>query len=159
MVSFLGFFALGNVRVELGLCVECEPVDAGEHLVFLIAAPVGAGDAVELETIRCDFLCGIVDMATFAEVDESGGIVKSNLFTLTCEFFDKLGLVCVPREFFQSFFLAHLLLLETGPLRQEFPHFRLNLRQIGIGYCPRNFKILIEAIVDCRPDCILGSRP
>jgi len=98
-------------------------------------------------------------MAALAEVHESRCIVKSDFLTLTCELFDKLGFVYVPRELFQRFFFAYFFFFEARPLGQKFPHFRFYLRQVGIGYCPRNFKILIKAVVDCRPDCILGSRP
>src|SRR3989344_5394555 len=159
VVTLFRFLPLQEICVEFPLRREGETVNTREHFILLVAAPIRSRDTVEFEGIGRDVPCGILGVPPFAEVHESWRIVKSNLFTLSCEFFDKLAFVFVPREFFQSFFFSYFFFLKTSPFRQEFPHFRLYPRQISIGHCSCDFKILIEAVVDCRPDCILGSRP
>ena len=49
MVAFEGFFDLQQVRVEFGLRMERRAVDALQHRVVLVAAPIGARDAREFE--------------------------------------------------------------------------------------------------------------
>src|SRR5579884_360199 len=57
MVARPRLFEPLEVRVEVGLRVERRPVDAGELLVVLVAAPVRAGEAGQLE--RLDRLRGL----------------------------------------------------------------------------------------------------
>ena len=49
MVALLGLFEPLQVRLELLLAEEGGAVDALQHLVLLVAAPVGAGHRGELE--------------------------------------------------------------------------------------------------------------
>src|SRR3989344_7435623 len=82
MVAFFRFLALCEEGVELRFRSEGEAVDASQHFVLFVSAPVGARDAVELEGIRSDFFGRVFRVAALAEVHESRRIVKSNFFTL-----------------------------------------------------------------------------
>ena len=57
VVALERFFDLGEVRVELGAVVPGGAVDALQHRAVLVAAPVGTGDARELQ--RADLAGGI----------------------------------------------------------------------------------------------------
>ena len=49
MVALAGLFFAGDNRVEFGLILGDDAVDALKHLVLLVAAIVGAGNAHELD--------------------------------------------------------------------------------------------------------------
>ena len=51
MVALLGFLDLFEVCVELFLFGESRSVDAGEHRIFGITAPIGAGHFHQLESV------------------------------------------------------------------------------------------------------------
>jgi hypothetical protein len=51
MVALGGFLQPRQVRVELLLVEPARPVDPAEHRVLLIAAPVGTGNARQLEGV------------------------------------------------------------------------------------------------------------
>ena len=63
-----------EVRVEVGLRVERGAVDAGQLGVVLVAAPVGAGEAGQLE--RLDRL-RVLQVRAAAEVGELGSPLSS----------------------------------------------------------------------------------
>ena len=67
MVALARLLEAREVRVEIVLRVEGGPVDAGQLLVLLVAAPVGAGEAGQLE--RLDRLRGL-QVRPAAEVGE-----------------------------------------------------------------------------------------
>src|SRR4030095_6568514 len=50
MVALLRFLQKSQMLLERLLGRPCRPIDALKHLVFLIAAPIGAGDSSELES-------------------------------------------------------------------------------------------------------------
>ena len=76
-----------EVGVEVGLRVERGAVDAGEQRVVLVAAPVGAGEAGELE--RLDRL-RVLQVRAAAEVGEVALRVERDLALGAV---DELGLV------------------------------------------------------------------
>ena len=82
-----------EVLVELLLCVEERAVDALEHGVVLVAAPVRAGDAHQLEI---GHLAGALDVRTLAEVDELTLAVEAQL--LVGDLVDQLELEGLVRE-------------------------------------------------------------
>ena len=65
-----------EVRVEIRLRVEGGSVDAGQLLVVLVAAPVGAGDARQLE--RLDRL-RVLQVRAAAEIDEVALLVEGDV--------------------------------------------------------------------------------
>ncbi len=58
MVALGGFLEAQEMRVELLLVEPARAVDAREHGVALVAAPVGAGDARQLERLRIELAGG-----------------------------------------------------------------------------------------------------
>lgn len=66
VVALLGLLQHVHVLVEFFLGGKGDAVDAGEHLVVLIALPVGARDAGELKGLQS---LGVADMGADAHVD------------------------------------------------------------------------------------------
>jgi hypothetical protein len=67
VVALGGFLKAGEVRVELLLVEPAGAVDARELRVLLVAAPVGAGNAHQLERLRVE-LAGGGEMRAAAHV-------------------------------------------------------------------------------------------
>ena len=67
VVALLCLFYAGEIFFQILFLCECRAVDADEHLVFLIAAPVCARNARELECLDGG---GIGHMRTCAEICE-----------------------------------------------------------------------------------------
>src|SRR2546425_6544173 len=76
VVAAMGLFDALEVLFELFFCVEEGPVDALEHRVMLVAAPVGAGNAHQLEV--GDFACAL-DVWPLAQVDEFALLIEAHL--------------------------------------------------------------------------------
>src|SRR3989344_6428135 len=97
-------------------------------------------------------------MATLTEVHETAADIERQLLFLLGEFFGKLNLVFVPREFLFDFPERSLSFGPLAPVRQKLPHFSLNLRQVSIGDdALAKVKILVESILNGRADRILGA--
>ena len=67
MVALAGLFQLFEVLVQLLLRGPGRAIDALEHRALLVAAPVGAGDAQQLD--RAD-LARVVNVRPAAEIEE-----------------------------------------------------------------------------------------
>ena len=89
VVAALGLLEHVQVLVELLLGGEGDAVDAGEHLVVLIALPVGARDARELEGLHG---LGVADVGADAHVDVVALLVEGDARVLV-EVADMLDLV------------------------------------------------------------------
>src|SRR6476469_9042660 len=76
VVALARLFEPLEVRVEVGLRVERGPVDAGQLLVLLVAPPVRAGEAGQLE--RLDRL-RVLQMRAAAEVGEVALAVEGDV--------------------------------------------------------------------------------
>ena len=158
VVALLGFLELLQVRVELLLLGERRAVDAGEHRIVAVAAPIGARDLHQLEGIADLADAGHVRAA--AEVEPVAlmidldrlvawnGIDQLDLehLALVAEYL--LGLLAVPFFLGERFVarddLAHLLLDRREVLRRE----RLVAEEV-----------VIEAVLDHRPDGDLRAGP
>ncbi len=55
MIAFLRFLEPNEIFLEFLFRVECDTIHALHLLAFLIAAPIGAGDARQTEAVRIDF--------------------------------------------------------------------------------------------------------
>ena len=75
MVALLGLLQHVQVLVELLLGGKGDAVDAGEHLVVLVALPVGARDAGELKGLEG---LGVADVGADAHVDVVALLVEGN---------------------------------------------------------------------------------
>src|SRR5690606_30954964 len=67
VVALLGLLEVVQVRLELVLLEERRGVDALQHLPALVAAPIGAGRAQQLEVLE---VRGVRDVRAAAEVRE-----------------------------------------------------------------------------------------
>ena len=76
VVAAMGLFDPLEVLFQLFFCVEEGSVDALEHRVMLVAAPVGAGNAHQLEI--GDFACTL-DVWPLAQVDEFALLIEAYL--------------------------------------------------------------------------------
>ena len=77
VVALLGFLDSCEIFVEIGFLLERRAVDAGEHLVLLAAAPVGAREGGEFEALH---LARRREMRSRAKVGEIALRVEGNLF-------------------------------------------------------------------------------
>ena len=75
MVALLGLLQHVHMLVELFLGGKGDAVDAGEHLVVLVALPVGARDAGELKGLQS---LGVADVGTDAHVDVVALLVEGD---------------------------------------------------------------------------------
>ena len=75
MVALLGLLEQAHVLVELVLGGKGDAVDAREHLVVLVALPVGAGDARELEGLQG---LGVGEVRADAHVDVLALLVEGD---------------------------------------------------------------------------------
>ena len=150
MVALLGLLQHLEIRVLVFLLAPGGAVDALEHLVLRVAAPVGAGDAHQLEGLQ---LAGGRHVRPAAQVDpvalavERDGVLLGNrgddfglvLLALFAEEGDRL----VPRHDF-SFYGK----IFPGDLR----HSLFDGREIFRRERPLVRKVVVEAVLDHRPD-------
>ena len=76
VVALLGLLQHVHVLVELFLGGKGDAVDAGEHLVVLVALPVGARDTGELKGLQS---LGVADVGADAHVDVIALLVEGNV--------------------------------------------------------------------------------
>ena len=156
MVTFFRFFQLEQIGLQVLVVEPCGAVDAGQHRVVGVAAPIGASHLHELE--RAQF-AGVGHMRTAAEVGELALRVKRQRL-IGWDAFDDFGLV----------FLAHTAKKRHGLVarfhfarhRQLFGndlgHLGLDLRQIVRRERPLVGEVVEKAVVDHRADRDLRAR-
>ena len=158
VVALLGFLDLLEVSVELFLLGEGGAVDAGEHRVVRIAAPIGAGHLHQLEGVAD--LAGRGHVRAAAEIEPvallvdldllvgRNGVDQLDLEILALVAEDFLGLLARPDFLGEGFVarddLLHLL-FDDG---QIFQRERLVAEEV-----------VIEAVLDHRADGDLRARP
>ena len=158
VVAFLGLCHHRQIGIEFFLGREGQSIDARQHLVLLVATPVCAGDAVQLERPRVDVL-HVRDVAAAAKVPIIAGFVEADLLAIFGEFIDQLMLVFIARILFLGVLCGEHVPLELVPGRQDLAHLGLDLRQVRVGDRLRKLEIEIEAVVYGRADGALGVRP
>ena len=154
MVALARLLEPFEVCVEVGLRVEGGAVDAGQLGVVLVAAPVGAGEPGQLD--RLDRL-RVLQMRAAAEVGEIplrvqrdvalGGVDELDLVRLALG--GEARLRIVPRD---------LLAAPLAPLFDLAPDFVLDRRQIALGDRLGELEVVVEAVLDRRPDRDLHAR-
>ena len=155
MVPSLRLFVSVHMGIELFLGFEGPGIDTRHHDVARIAAPIGAGEAAELEGIPRDGLGGIY-VGPFAHIHEGAIAVKGQLRE-----------VVAPKERFRIFplvGLAHLLeashsgvvgevfAVEALALLNDFPHAPFDFREIRIGQGLGQQKVVVKTVVDGRTE-------
>ena len=157
VVPLLGLLHHGEVLVEVLLVLEGGAVDAGEHLVVLVAAPVRACDGGELERLA---LLRVEHVRPGAEVGELALLVEADDGVLG-EVLDKLDLVVlVP--------LLHELDrfgprkgegLEFEVLLHDLLHLGLDLGQVVCSEAAFAVHVVVESVADRGTDGQFGLGP
>ena len=158
VVALLGFLDLLEVSVELFLLRKRRAVDARQHRVVGIAAPIGAGHLHQLEGVAD--LAGRGHVRAAAEIEPvalvvdldrlvaGNGVDQFDLEVLALVAEHLLGLLAIPHFPGEGFVarddLAHLLLDRGKVFRRE----RLVAEEV-----------VIEAVLDHRADGDLRARP
>ncbi len=158
VVALLGLFELMQIRVELLLLGEGGAVDAGQHRVVAVAAPIGAGHLLQFEGVAD--LAGRGHVRAAAEIEPvalavdfqvlagRNGVDQLDLEVLALLLEHALGLVARPDLLGEGFVarddLAHLLFDHRQVFRRE--------RRVAV-------EVVEEAVVDHRADGDLGAGP
>ena len=139
-----------EVGIQILLLVEGSSVDALQHLVLLAAAPVCAGDALQLE--RLDLARGH-DVRPRAEIRELPLRIGGDRLVLG-QIFDQLHLVILAlcTEIFDRLIARNLTALELQILLDDLLHFLFDVAQVGIRQLALKVKIIVEAVLDGRAD-------
>ena len=166
-------FRLGQpvqVVVERLLRLPRGAVDALQLRSLLVAAPVGAGDAHELERAEPS---GVGHVGAPAEVDERGRVAvrahhpvagslrRRQVVAGRVDPLDDLPLVGLVREQGEALVAAVLLALEGLPFGHDLTHACLDALEVVVAE-PRvvgQVEVVIEAVLDGGADRELRSRP
>ncbi len=158
VVALFGLFQTRDVGVQFGVGRPCRAVDALQLSIFLVAAPIGAGQLGQLERLAgklgrrqvrptaqvLPFVAVLVDGDRFGSrqvADDLGLVGLADRF----EMLDRFG--AVP-DLARDLFIAV----------DDFAHALLDLRQVVERERLFAREVVIEAILDRRPDRHLGAR-
>ncbi len=156
VVALLGLLQHLEVRVLVLLLPPGRAVDALEHLVLRIAAPVRARDAHQLEHLE---LAGRGHVRPAAEIDPVALAVQRDRFLLG-NGSDDLGLVLLAlvAEERHRFVARHFLALNRQILLRDFRHPFFDGGEILGRERPLVREVVVEAVLDHRPDGHLRLR-
>ena len=164
MIAAFGFFAPAQVRVELFLGRPDSAVDALQHRPLLGAAPVGAGHGHELE--RPD-LARAGNVRALAQVYERAVLVggrgrqrRAGFFRARGQVVEDLDLEGLAAGVEEGTALAERdFLADEGVVRGDGrAHSRLYRREIVGRERARQQEVVVEAVLDRRPDAELRVR-
>ena len=146
VVALLGLLEHVEVGIEVCLLLEGRAVDALQHLVVLIAAPVSTSDAHELQGLD---LARRDDVRASAEIRELALRVHRDLlaFRQVVDELDLVGLALLLEEL-QGLFAADFLALELEVLLDDLLHLFLDIRKIGFRQLTVDVEVIVEAILD-----------
>ena len=155
MVALLGLLDLSEFRVEVGLVLADDAVDALEHLVLLVAAVVAAGHLHELDRanlravldVRADAHFEIVAHRVGADRLAGGGDVRQTL-----------ELVLLAGKLRRNLVLRHVGLHERLVERNQARDLLLNGREILGSETVLEIKIIVEAVIRGGTDIRQGAR-
>jgi hypothetical protein len=168
MVAGFGFLEHLEIVLEFIGRAPGRAVDARQHFVVLVAAPISPGDGHELDSRRVD-LARRLHVRTAAQVRERIGLVKGNLrfliqrisvlvraaFFQSFDEFDFVGLVL---ENLACFFGRDNLLHEWVASGDDLAHTLFDFLQVFQGDGLGQIEIVIEAVLDRRSDGVLRLR-
>ena len=155
MVALLGLFEHDEIGVEFGLRGERRAVDALQHRVVLVAAPVRAGDVRQLQTAD---RAGRVGVAAAAQVGELADRVQRDRVALFDVAGDDLGLVWVVLIALERDLARHPLAGHRIVGRDDLVHARFEAYQVLGRERLRPVEIVEEAGLDGGADRGLGFR-
>jgi hypothetical protein len=150
-----------EVVVEVLLLEEGRPVDAGEHLAARVAAPVRAGDRLQLE--GADAL-GRRRVRAAAQVGEGAvGVERDGPHAVVAhEVLDELDLVVLAlgAEALERLGHGDVLAREGLVGGDVLAHARLDGLEVGVrdGDAVGELEVVVEAVLDRRPDRDLHAR-
>ena len=156
MIPLLGFFYMGQISFEVFLVRPGGAVDTGQHLVVGIAAPVGAGEAGQLEGTQ---VARVRHMGADTHVRVVFVVIQGDGLALGDTPHDFLLVGLVPgleggQRLFTSDHLADHLMIALG----QFVHACLYLFEIFGRERAIDGDIVIKALVNDRPDGHLDVR-
>ena len=154
VVPALRLFEPGQVAVEVLLGLESGAVDALQHRTFLVASPVSASDAEELEGRNFP---GVVYVGSLAKIDEAivpvdgegRGFVQAFYQLKLIGLFRKELLGLVPIQFLPD---------EGEAARDAFFHQGLDAFQVFRGEGTGDVEVVVEPVLGGRSDAHLGFR-
>ncbi len=155
VVALLGLLHHLDILVEHRLFGERDAVDACEHLILLVAAPVGAGHRRELDGLD---IPRVGDVGTAAEVRERAVGVERDGAVLQVGDQLHLVLVALGGEGLQRLGFRHLAADELLLVARELLHLLFDGRQVGLGDRRRRIDIVVEAVLDGGADAELDAR-
>jgi hypothetical protein len=158
MVALLGFLDLLQIGVELFLLGERRAVDARQHRIVRIAAPIGARHLHQLERIAD--LASRTHMRAAAEVEPVA--LEIDLDRLVAwngvDQFDLEGLALVAEHLLGLLAIPHFL-GEGLVARDDLAHALFDRREIFRRERLVAEEVVIETVLDHGPDRHLGARP
>ncbi len=155
VVALLGLLHHHEVFVEQRFLGERDAVDAGQHLVLLVAAPVGSGHRGQLDGLDG---ARVGDMRTAAQVGEAAvGIERDGAVLQIGDQFDLVGVVLLG-EGLQRVGLRDLRADQRLLLAGELRHFVFDSGEIGLGDGHRRIHVVVEAVLDGGADAELDAR-
>ena len=154
VVALLGLFHQGEVLVEHRLLGERDAVDARQHLTFLVAAPIGAGNRQQLDGLD---RTRVGDVRAAAEVGEIAvGIERNGAVFEGLDQFDLVG-VALLGELFERFGLGNLAADERLFLTGQLHHLGFDSRKVGFGDRHGRVDVVVETVLDGRTDAELDA--
>ena len=159
MVALLRLLEPLEVRVEILLREERGAVDPGQLLVVLVAAPVGAREARQLERLDRP---RVLEVRAAAEVGELvDAVVRLRVEAdRALGRLDELDLVrlTLGQEALTCLIARHDLARPLAALGELALHLRLDPLEVGVGDRLGELEVVVEAVVDRRPDRDLHAR-
>ena len=155
VVALCGLGEHVDVLVKLLLVRPCGSVDALQHLVLGIAAPVRAGGLGKLEMLAEPH---VGHMRAAAHVDVLEVVIESRMIIPADVLLEDLHLVgfIAGLEDIVGLLPGNLFLYDVVFLGSELVHALLKVLQLLVGERVINVDIIIEAVLDHRADCHLG---
>ena len=152
VVALERLLLLLEVLIQLVLLREGDGIDALEHLAVGVAAPVGAAALRELDGIALD-AAGGVQMRAGAQIGELTLAVEADDGVLgqVVDQLDLVGLFLLFHEL-DGLFAGQLKALELELFLADLAHLGFQRVQMLLGKVERRVKVVIEAVVDARPD-------
>ena len=158
MVAAGGLFQQLQVSVQLFLVMEGDAVDAGQHLVVLVAAPVRAGLLGDLEGFQG---LGVGQVRTDAHVDVLALLIEAD-GGVVGQITDVLHLVLFAALFHEldSFLTGKGEGLDRQVLLADLLHFLLDLFQILVGELGvAQVHVIVEAVLGGGAEGEIGVGP
>ena len=154
VVTLFGLFQHLQVLVQQALFGEGNAVHPGEHLVFGVTPPVGAGDGGELHRLHAT---GAQQMGAGAQVGEIPLLVKADVLPFSGVLGDQLLLVGLVCHELLGFFRGQLKALQGQVFLDDLLHLRLNGRQVLGGEGLLHVEVVVEPVFNGRANGKLGA--